>query len=230
MWDNTNIYVLVNVTDDIKMNDSGLDYYKDDAVELFFDIGNDKSTTYGNNDAQFTFRWNDNTIYSGPVGRSIANVQFQMIATATGYTLEAKIPWATIQGSPATDQLLGFDVQINDDDNGGERDGKLAWASTTDNAWQNPSLFGVAKLTATITGLEDEFTNSGLKVYPNPFSNSITVEGLNQMEYNITDMTGNIVTFGVSSGKISTPFVAGMYYLIIKKPSGIKPIKIVKAE
>ncbi|MBC7390451.1 MAG: T9SS type A sorting domain-containing protein, partial [Opitutaceae bacterium] len=230
MWDNNYIYVLVNVTDDIKINDSGNEYFRDDAVELFFDIGNDKSSTYGSNDIQYTFRWNDKTVYAGPAGRSSTNVEFQMVGTSTGYTLEVKIPWSTIQGTPAGDQLLGFDVQINDDDNGGDRDSKLAWAAPSDDAWQNPSLLGIAKLGNTVTGLEEENFLSDIKIFPNPFSNYITIEGLNQFEFNITDMSGKIVHSGTSVGTINTSFETGLYYLILKKPAGIKPIKIVKMD
>ena len=230
LWDFSNLYILVNITDDVKINDSGNEYYKDDGVELFFDIGNDKSTTYENNDVQFTFRWNDNSIYAGPQGRSTSNIQFQMTGTSTGYILEVKIPWTSIQAIPSIDQLLGFDIHINDDDNGGERDGKLAWASNSDNAWQNPSLLGTAALTANVAGLHDVFYGNDVKIFPNPFSNSISLSGLDNVDYQITDLTGKIIQSGNATGKIETEFESGVYYLVIRKPAGIKPIKMIKAE
>jgi hypothetical protein len=40
---------------------------------------------------------------------------------------------------------IGFDVQVNDDDGGGQRDSKLAWNAVEDDAWQNTRAFGVAQ-------------------------------------------------------------------------------------
>jgi oligosaccharide reducing-end xylanase len=42
--------------------------------------------------------------------------------------------------------LLGLDVHINDDDNGGSRDGKKAWFNALDTSWQNPATFATARL------------------------------------------------------------------------------------
>jgi hypothetical protein len=45
-------------------------------------------------------------------------------------------------------QRFGFDIHINDDDDGGDRDTKWGWYAPTgnDSSWQNPSLFGQAIL------------------------------------------------------------------------------------
>ena len=146
LWDNTYLYLLGQVTDDTKTNDSQSSY-DDDAVEVYVDINNNKTTTYGANDVQYTFGWNDGiVIATSPTGRSTSNINYSMLNTTGGYTFEARIPWSTLQGSPAVGQLVGFDFMVNDDDDGGTRDGKLSWNSTTDNAWQDPSLFGTAIL------------------------------------------------------------------------------------
>src|SRR5690606_19382855 len=42
--------------------------------------------------------------------------------------------------------VIGFDVAVNDDDGGGTRDNKIAWNSTIDDGWQNPSVFGELEL------------------------------------------------------------------------------------
>jgi hypothetical protein len=146
LWDDTYLYILADVTDDTKINESA-NVYDDDGVEVYVDINNDKATTYGANDAQYTFGWNDGTTVGVlPAGRSVTNITYKAVATTGGYVVEARIPWTTISGSPAIGQLLGIDFMINDDDNNGTRDGKLSWNADTDDAWQNPSLFGVAVL------------------------------------------------------------------------------------
>ena len=65
-----------------------------------------------------------------------------MVRTDRGYTLETAIPWRTLGVKPVAGHMIGIDVQINDDDNGKERDGKLAWHSKNDKAWQSPRNFG----------------------------------------------------------------------------------------
>ena len=63
--------------------------------------------------------------------------------------LEIKLPWMSIMGKAATPgQLIGFDVWINDDDNGGDRDSQVSWHSTDGNGWQDPSVWAVALLEA----------------------------------------------------------------------------------
>jgi endo-1,4-beta-D-glucanase Y len=144
MWDDTYFYVLGEITDEVKQNNS-TDRYQDDAVEVFFDFGNDKATTYGTNDVQYTFRYNDTGIGVSS-GKSTTGVTFTITSTTAGYVLEARIPWTTLGGTAKVGDLNGFDFQINDDDNGGDRDGKMSWKAATDDAWQNPSLFGTTVL------------------------------------------------------------------------------------
>ncbi|HIP81169.1 MAG TPA: hypothetical protein EYH16_02005, partial [Leucothrix mucor] len=59
-----------------------------------------------------------------------------------GYSLETAIPWKTLGVKPIAGRVIGIDVQINDDDNGKERDGKIAWHAKKDNSWKSPQTFG----------------------------------------------------------------------------------------
>jgi len=146
LWDNTYLYILADITDDTKINDSQ-NSYDDDAVEVYIDINNDKATSYGSNDRQFTFGWNDGTTVGVlPSGSSITGVTYSVVARTGGYILEARIPWSIVSATPAVDQKIGIDFMVNDDDDNGTRDAKLSWNSATDNAYQDPSLFGTAVL------------------------------------------------------------------------------------
>lgn len=177
-WDATNLYVFVQVTDEAKVNDSGTAVYEDDGVELYIDISNSKASTYGANDYRYSFRWNDLTVYEGQWNK-VTGVTFGQAATANGYAMEIKLPWSTLgQSSPAAGILIGLDVHVNDDDNGSGRDGKLSWTAATDDAWQNPSLFGTVILAGTVsTAPVANFTSGAGTVCtgsPVTFTNSST--------------------------------------------------------
>jgi hypothetical protein len=146
MWDAANLYVLVQVTDDVKRNDAATDVYNDDGVEVYFDFGNNKPTAYGTNDHQYTFRWNDATAAYEINGHPVTGIVKGIVNTTTGYVVEVSIPWTTIGGVPTVNSLQGFDVMINDDDNAAARDKKMAWFATADDTWNNPSLMGTVVL------------------------------------------------------------------------------------
>ncbi len=148
MYDATNLYILVDVTDEDLRNDSGNDW-EDDGVEIFIDIGNDKSGAYGANDYQYGLKYNDPTAaeYKHAPG-SLSGVTMAQGAKAGGYIMEVSIPWATLGGTPTPGTYLGFDVKLNDDDGGGGRDNELAWNDGSFGAWNNTSLFGTLQFSS----------------------------------------------------------------------------------
>lgn len=89
------------------------------------------------------------------------------VQTPTGYVVELAFPWTTLKEAPAAGAFVGLDIHVNDDDNGGGRDGKLAWFGDLDNAWQTPKAFGNAKLEAAMgTGLTAQYFASTYFAYP----------------------------------------------------------------
>ncbi len=148
MWDANNIYFLIEVTDDVLINDSTYQW-QDDCVEIYIDADNSKGTSYdGINDYQYQFRYDDSTVYVGVGPQNTAGIVFSLIEVTGGYILECSMPWTTLGVSPAVENMIGVEIQINDDDTGGDRDGKKAWYGTTDDAWHDPSTFGEGMLTA----------------------------------------------------------------------------------
>jgi xyloglucan-specific exo-beta-1,4-glucanase len=147
LWDSTNLYVLIDVTDNTKINES-VNAWDDDSVELYLDGGNNKTTAYDANDRQYVYGWGDATVIEGG-GRSTTGVTFAKAdPTSTTYRIETKIPWSTLGVTAAANNLIGIDVHVDDDDDNGARDGKVIWNDGTDQAWTNPSLFGTGKLNA----------------------------------------------------------------------------------
>jgi Zn-dependent metalloprotease len=147
-WDEDNLYVLCEVTDDIKISDS-YDPWNDDCIEVFLDADNSKGSTYDNiNDFQFFFRWGD-PMARGKMDYAIneyPEIEFDMSPTTSGYILECAIPWEVIGIVPDASSYIGFEVQINDDDNLGMRDTKISWYDKEDISYYNPSAFSSLNL------------------------------------------------------------------------------------
>ncbi len=143
-WDNNYLHVRVDALDDKFMRDSQAPW-GDDSIEIFVDADGSRASKFdGKNDFHFIYRWKDRNVNlskSSPRKRSLG-IKQTMTRTDRGYTLETSIPWKTLGVRPVAGRNIGIDVQINDDDSGSGRDGKLAWHATNDQAWKNPQTFG----------------------------------------------------------------------------------------
>jgi regulation of enolase protein 1 (concanavalin A-like superfamily) len=144
LWNGTNLYVLVQVTDETLINDSGATWYADDGVEIFIDGDNSRGSTYdGVNDFQLGVRWNDGAIIRGSNSAPVpAGAQASIAAVTGGYVVEMLLPLGQVGINPTAGTKFGLEAQVNDDDDGADRDTKLAWVSTNDNTWQYPYMFG----------------------------------------------------------------------------------------
>jgi hypothetical protein len=146
MWDQNNLYLFVDVTDDVLVHDSE-QAYQDDSVEVFIDADNSKASAYGEKDYEFQFAWDKtNPKMEEKSHNRTEGVEYAMVTTDAGYRLEVKFPWATLGAKPRVGAKIGLDVHVNDDDDGGDRDSKITWHDTQDNAWQSPQSFGNAEL------------------------------------------------------------------------------------
>ena len=149
IWTNAGLYLLVNVTDDVIFTDSDTNYGADDSIEVLIDGDQSRWSGYdGSNDYQFVFRPGDTTVRTG-ISSVAATTGITFTTTTTsspGYRLEAVIPWALLGTTPDAGQTIGLDVSVNDDDDGGARDGKISWIDPFDQSFQNPLLFGTGEL------------------------------------------------------------------------------------
>ncbi len=143
-WDNQYLHVRVDALDDKFMRDSKTPW-GDDSIELFIDADGSRSRNYdGKNDFHFIYRWKDRNVNLSSKSPRKRNMGIKQTMTRTdrGYTLETSIPWRTLGVTPVAGKTIGIDVQINDDDSGNDRDGKLAWFAKSDQSWKNPQSFG----------------------------------------------------------------------------------------
>lgn len=148
LWDNTNIYLFVSVTDNDLRNDSNNSWWDDDGVEIFIAGKNNKGTSYGANDFQWGFVWNRTSVIAGSnnPANSTTGLSFKIVQVTGGDNIEILIPWSRIGVTPSVGHVIGFDVAVNDDDGGGTRDNKIAWHATEDEGWQDPRVFGELEL------------------------------------------------------------------------------------
>lgn len=217
LYDNSNLYLLVEVSDATRINDSGGSWWEDDVVEIFIDGNNSKGTSYdGLNDFQFGFRWNDNTIHTGSNSvTNITGINFRMYASGSGYTAEIAIPWTTIGATPAIGKAIGIDVQIDDDDNGGTRDAQLTSFATNTTAFQNPSVFGTVYMT-TCTGSTNQppVANAGPDTTLNAGTTGFTLHGTgsdpegNAVTYAWTQISGPTIT--ITNASTASPILSGL--------------------
>jgi len=167
LWNGENLYVLVIVNDEALLNDTPASLWQDDSVEVYVDGDNSKGSSVDTNDHQYTFRWNTEVeaptaIHNGEP--SLVGVEYAVATTDNGYLFEIKLPWMSIMGEqPTPGQLIGFDVWINDDDDGGAtRESQVSWYSTDGNGWQDPSVWAVAVLEANDKAANPNPANGGI--------------------------------------------------------------------
>lgn len=156
------LYVAVKITDDKEcINESiGRDVYDDDSVELYIDGDNSKATVYEPDVCQITIgRYNTGVnpekpklnAWTGENGQGIpADQTGTMVAVAddpqSGYAMEIAVPLKVFGIELANGTVIGFNIQLNDDDDGGSYDHKLSWSKKeregSEASWTNPSVFG----------------------------------------------------------------------------------------
>ncbi len=150
LWDKDNLYIFVDVNDNVLKKDS-TDFYQDDAVEIFIDADNSKTGSYGNNDYHYYFRWDKDNPSAGIFnkGNIQDTVKYKLVTNSTGYSLEVKFPWATLGTKANPGAKIGIDIHVDDDDDNGDRDSKITWSDTQDSAYDNPRSFGTVELAGT---------------------------------------------------------------------------------
>ncbi len=152
--DAQNLYFSVVVTDaTIIAGQHGAEYWNEDSVEIYINAtGNLDLTAYAPGVAQITIPAvniglpREQTRFAG-VNWEAARTTAVVVATPTGYAVEASVPLVTDQWNitPVQDGVLGFQVQLNGASQPEARDIKLSWSNrdkVNDQSHANPSVFG----------------------------------------------------------------------------------------
>jgi hypothetical protein len=189
LWNWEYMYVLVVVNDETLNNDSGAGTkWEDDSVEFYIDGDNSKAASPDENDHQYTFRWNNATveapsaIHNGEP--SLAGVEYVMATTDNGYIFEVRIPWTSIMAGPtAAGPVVGIEVWINDDDDGGGRDSQLSWYGTSGDGWNTPSMWATGLLVAGNKATNPTPANGAL--HPDIYASLGWLPGLSAVSHNV---------------------------------------------
>jgi hypothetical protein len=178
LWDNTNLYILVEVKDPSPSNDSSPNWWDDAASEIYIDGDNSKKISYdGVNDMQFGFGYNYTFVGTGDsYPNGITGITFATQVLTGGYNQEISIPWTIIGVTPAVNNLMGFDASVDIDENGGSRDAQVTWFDKSGQAWGKPSKFGTVMLTNETFNAVSSIKAGSVKLYPNPAKNNVTLE------------------------------------------------------
>lgn len=156
LYDAKNLYMLVEIHDDVIITEHANDYEKD-SIELFLDGDNSKNVmppdnpwawppvAYDINDAQFRFIY-DAAPWVNKDGYDLSGIQYAYKETTIGWNLEFAMPWAEQPFKGEAGLKIGFEIMINDNDTD-KRDANLSWWGENGEAWHDPSVFGTAQFT-----------------------------------------------------------------------------------
>jgi hypothetical protein len=138
-WDPSFLYVLVEVRDDTLVQDSD-DVYRDDSVELYLDGNNAKTETFDDDDFQITVDFTNRL--TGTWSGSISGLQHAARQISDGYIVEYAVPFNILSVTAEIGLVIGFDIGVNDDDDGLDIDSALRLVGTTRDSWRRPSQWG----------------------------------------------------------------------------------------
>lgn len=156
--DNSWLYVALRVKDDkiIRGEEPPGSSWKDDSVEIYIDPNHGETAGYeakkGDWDAQITIPADNigkdpNKPDLGGTGDgATTGTKAAVVETAEGWDVEAAIPLDSKNKwdiKPEDGLIIGFNIHLNDDDDGGDRDHKLIWSKKDidDRSWTDTTRF-----------------------------------------------------------------------------------------
>jgi hypothetical protein len=178
LWDGGNLYVYANVQDTL-INTANLNTWERDSIEVFIEEDNGRKDVYGPGDHQIRIMA-DGALAIKSASNLLApgDVTVAHQLTGTGYIIEAKIPLKIT--APVNGKKIGFDLQINDADEGANRSGLIGWNDFQDYASLYPKNMGQLQLVTGPTANSDtvliDYPPLGPAIPPVDFSSRTVVQ------------------------------------------------------
>jgi len=123
LWDDSYIYIAVNVLDATLTTSNG-NNYDNDAVEIYCDM-NKSGGSYDSYDRQWVYVVNKTSIWEK--GGRNTGIKYASKTTTGGYSMEFAIPWSNFGIKPDLNILYGLDVGVDDCDGGTSRSNQVVW-------------------------------------------------------------------------------------------------------
>lgn len=161
LWDEKKLYVLGEVKDP-KISTVNGTLWEQDSFEVFVNELNVKSDTYTTGEYQLRISAND--IVSAQF-RPETEFDHAAKITSDGYVVEFGIPYTVLK--PKAGDILGFDVQINDDPGSGRRETFEAWNDKACNDSKAPNNMGKLQLSDPSSVPTNAENNDEIKVQLN---------------------------------------------------------------
>jgi hypothetical protein len=153
LWDNTNLYFLFVVMDDVKLYYPEIPWYENDLVQIFIGRNLKKMKASKNHSLdilQYSFIYNVDSLLLNGKYILKTNIEFKRTNTFYGYILEIKLPWNEIGINP----IKNLDIPVNfeasdldrrESENGiiGIKETVIGWApNTADHSWAQTKSYG----------------------------------------------------------------------------------------
>lgn len=197
LWDDTYFYFLIDVTDQFLESEAGADIWRNDRIEVYFNMDNVKPGGNGHNgdNYQYAFHWNkpDEEFVSNSTWDGI---EWGQMTTDYGYVVEVKIPWTTLttQFTAEEDWSFGFDIAINDNDGSSVYDSVTYWwNSLRQSEWGNIDGAGTVGLSTPFDGnykpqIADLDTQIALEGTPSDFMVTATDANQDSIVFSADDL------------------------------------------
>jgi hypothetical protein len=207
LWDEVSLFFLVEVNDEAKVTDTGFPTpYADDCVEFWLDLNNSKNSSYlpsETDEYQIMFLRDNTTVHQVDHNDLLSGLTWAWADTQTGYILEVEMPWLTAFKwserfgvlQPEFGQKLGFEVHVNDDDDGDGRDANIGWFYTADQAWTDPSTLGDMKMMEELSeSVRSIGSDLKFRMHPNPAADYIQlISNIGISHIQVINMAGQAV-------------------------------------
>jgi len=136
MADKNFLYVLAEVRDD-NLQATSPNPWEQDSLEIFIDENGAGTDSYQSDDVQYRINFENVVTINGTQNE---NLQTAVQVTDTGYIVEAALPYNLKETTDAS--VLGFDIQVNDDQGSGGRDSISNWNDLTGKGYLSTASFG----------------------------------------------------------------------------------------
>lgn len=136
-WDDARLFAGCLVLDDVPLApDSASAFWHDDTLEVVLDGLDDD--LLGADDHKLEIHVDGSTTDDGTVADP--TIQVAVAVHEDTYVVELALPWALLGGPRGAGQIVGLNLGLIDDDDGGESEGWLVWSGQT--TYQRPGDCG----------------------------------------------------------------------------------------